>query len=369
MIVIIYGTAGELIKLAPLLKAIPEKSYLTISTEQQPGILQGIRDDFNLQAPDYRIANGYRGQGISKSWHFLLWVPTVLWNLVKLTPKIRKIMKADIGKLPLVVIHGDTVTSLISAFYAIVNGYKIGHIEAGLRSHDLMNPFPEELDRRIISKLAKLHFAPGDIPLSNLKKENATGVMINTGGNTVVDSIQLSAATRKESVGLLDIPAEYGLVSLRRNEFLAKPELVKSILLELNESSKNKPLLFIDYPLTKKRIHELEYDSLFTSDTFMRVPSQSYFAFMKLLLGASFVVTDSGGIQEECAHLNIPCILHRHATERQDGIGANVVLSRFKMEVVKEFLSHPEKHKKKVNDSLGSPTEIIIEYLKKESYI
>lgn len=369
MMIIIYGTAGELIKLAPFLKAAPKGSYITISTEQQPEILQGIRNDFALTDPDYKIADGYKGQGISKSWHFLLWMPRVCWNLLRLNPTLRRVMKSDTTRGPLVVIHGDTVTSITAAFFAILNRYPIAHIEAGLRSHDLMNPFPEEIDRRIITRLARLHFAPGDIPVANLTKEKARGVIVNTGYNTVTDSIVLSETLSIKNAPSLKLPDEYGVISLRRNEFLAKPELIKQILEELNKVSRRIPLVFIDYPLTQKRITELGYDSLFTSDTFIRVPSQSYFAFMKLLVRARLVVTDSGGIQEECAHLNIPCLLHRLATERQDGIGENVVLSRFDMSIVKDFLSNPERHKKKSKQQPDSPTSIIISYLKNKSYI
>lgn len=371
MVIVIYGSAGELIKLAPLLKKLPREHYISISTEQQPDILREIRADFNLDEPDYKIANGYRGEGLSKSWQFLFWLPKVYMNLILLSYSLRKKVKNDISHKPTILIHGDTVTSVTGALYAILNRYPITHVEAGLRSHDIRNPFPEEIDRRIITKLSTTHFAPGEVPTKNLYKEKARGVVVDTGCNTVIDSIELSRTSKLKlaSSDLLALPDNYGIVSVRRNEFLAKPELIKDLLVELNTASRKTPLLFMDYPITKKRISELGYDSLFKSKNLIRIPSQSYFTFMKIMSKAQFIVTDSGGIQEECAHLNIPCLLHRLATERQDGIGKNVLLSKFDMNIVKSFLSSPSTYKSREIVKSASPTDIIISRLKESRYI
>lgn len=367
MIIIFYGTSGELIKIAPLIKGLPAGSFITLNTAQQPSQVRAICDEADLPENDILLANGHNGQELSTIWHMCQWFPKVVINLVRNNSRIRKIVKADDAK-PIVIVHGDTVTTVIGAIYGRLNGYQVAHIEAGLRSHDWRNPFPEEIDRMIVSKIARLHYAPGDIPVANLKRAKAKGEIVNTKLNTVLDSM-LMARESPVDVSSLNLPKQYGLVSIHRNELMARPSTLKRLIKTINEYSDKTPLIFLDHPVTKARMTELRFDSLFTSKNLIRIPKQSYYRFMSLLANAQFVVTDSGGLQEESAYINMPCLLHRLATEREEGLGQNVVLSKFKNSVVEDFLKDPSSYKGSVASKKESPTAFIIDSLKSLSYI
>lgn len=368
VIILFYGTSGELIKIAPLLKTLKRESYLCVNTAQQPGQVKAIRKEAKIAEPDFTVANGYKGRELSKVWQLGLWFFVVFFNLIKKNHAIRKAIKRD-GIKPIVMVHGDTVTTVIGALYGALNGYKVAHIEAGLRSHDWMNPFPEEIDRMIVSKIARIHFAPGDAPMNNLKEAKTKGLMVNTNINTVFDSMTMAKESKTLFGSKYNIPKEYGLASIHRNELMAKPEILKQLIITLNEFSEKHPIIFLDHPVTVSRLKELGYDDLFTSKGLIRIPKQSYYNFISLLAKSAFVVTDSGGLQEECAYLNIPCLLHRLATEREEGLGANVILSKFDDNVVRKFLKKPSKLVGTVQKDKISPTGIIIEKLTNLGFI
>jgi UDP-N-acetylglucosamine 2-epimerase (non-hydrolysing) len=367
VIIIFYGTSGELIKIAPLIKGLPKGSYLTMNTAQQPGQVRAICKEANLAEADIVLANGHKGHELSKIWHMAVWFPVVVFNLLRNNLHVRKTLKSSDTK-PIVLVHGDTVTTVIGAIYGRLNGYQVAHIEAGLRSHDWRNPFPEEIDRMIVSKIARLHYAPGDIPAENLRNAHTKGEIVNTKLNTVLDSMLMA---RQSPVDLkeLSLPKEYGLVSIHRNELMAQPEVLKQLIITLNEYADKTPLIFLDHPVTKARIAELGYEELFTNSSLIRIPKQSYYRFMSLLANAQFVVTDSGGLQEESAYINMPCLLHRLATEREEGLGYNVVLSKFDDSIVRDFLDEPSKHQGSIADKKASPTGLIIASLRKLNYL
>jgi len=367
MIIIIYGTSGELIKIAPLIKSLKKDTFLSINTAQQPSQLRAICDEAGILEPTITVADGHKGQELSKIWHVGLWLPRVTLNLIRRNQEIRRIAKSD-GCKPVVLVHGDTITTVIGAIYGRLNGFQVAHIEAGLRSHDWRNPFPEELDRMIVSKIARLHYAPGDTPARNLKLSHTKGRIINTKLNTVLDSIAL-AREKPAKIDELPVPTVYGLVSIHRNELMAQPLILKQLIETINEYASKLPLVFLDHPVTKARLTELEYDTLFTNKDLIRIPKQSYYRFMSLLANSDFVVTDSGGLQEESAYINKPCLLHRLATERDEGLGQNVVLSKFDDVVVREFLEAPSKYIGTKADKKVSPTKIITDSLKELGYL
>jgi UDP-N-acetylglucosamine 2-epimerase (non-hydrolysing) len=167
----------------------------------------------------------------------------------------------------------------------------------------------------------------------------------------------------------LNLPKKYGVISIHRNELMAQPLILKRLLETLNEYSKKTPLIFLDHPVTEARIKDLGYGRLFSSKNLIRIPKQSYYRFMSILANAKFVITDSGGLQEESAYINMPCLLHRMATEREEGLGNNVVLSKFDDNVVRAFLDAPSKYKGSMADKNFSPTDIIFRSLKEQGYL
>lgn len=372
MIVIVYGTTGELIKLISLVKEIPEHQQLRINTNQQPGQLSQLMDDAKLPAPHYTLTNGRKGHDLEKKTDIILWGLRLTGTTMKDFLKIKKELKKTPGKHA-VMVHGDTVTTVYGAVLAKLLGLPIVHVEAGMRSHDWRNPFPEEIDRRIVGKLAQYHFSPGDTPTNDLKKENAKGEIIDTRRNTVLDSLryaQRAPATGK-GFGKLDMKKPYVVISIHRNELMANPKALKELLESIRDHAKsdNLQMVFLDHPITKERITQLGYDTILEGKNIIRLPKLSYYKFIQLASKCKYTITDSGGLQEESAFLGIPCLIHRMATEREEGLGKTAELSLYDKKKVEDFLNNTDRYVgEKEGDSI-QPTKIIIDKLVEDGFI
>jgi UDP-N-acetylglucosamine 2-epimerase (non-hydrolysing) len=360
MIGFVYGTTGELIKIAPLMHALQAHGMwpLTLTTGQQVQQIPAFLEDMRLPAPDLWLARGHRGGDLERKAEIPGWAATVARNVMSHRTELRRRLASD-GNRPLVVVHGDTMTTVLGALIGRTLGADVAHVEAGLRSGYWRDPFPEELNRRIAARIAKLHLAPGETAVANLRRERVTGQIIDTHSNTITDSLRL-AADAQPGVEPPDEP--FGIVSLHRFELIERSGAFQEVLETLFEHSRRQPLLFIDHSTTAEAITRHGFERFF-DDRFRRIPRLRYTPFIALLKHARFLVTDSGGSQEECARLGIPCVIHRALSERQDGLGANVLLSGMDVGVVRQFLADPERLR--VPPVLGeaSPTETIIEAL------
>jgi UDP-N-acetylglucosamine 2-epimerase (non-hydrolysing) len=366
MVFIVYGTTGELIKLIPLITELDKKKQcFTVAFVQQQKQLEKFFKAYpHIPKPDLWLVNGYKGEDLSKIHHLPVW----LYKSLKEFKKHRGLIKLQFGEKNIVLVHGDTVTTVFGAYLARKLKLELGHIEAGLRSYKIMHPFPEELDRRIVSRYADVNFAPGDTPVQNLISAKAKGKIVNTKLNTVYDSIQF-ARKSKPAVTIDGLPTKYGIVSIHRNELLANKKVFIQTLKTLSEYAKSTPLVFLQHPVTFERIKSLGVEDLL-HDNFIYVPKLDYFSFIKLLDGASFSVTDSGGLQEESAYINKPCLVHRKATERNEGIAEGiVVLSHYDDNVLRKFLDDPSVFTENAESSKHSPSKVIISYLKNSKYV
>jgi UDP-N-acetylglucosamine 2-epimerase (non-hydrolysing) len=155
----------------------------------------------------------------------------------------------------IVLVHGDTFTTLLGALFARSLGVRVGHIEAGMRSHDIRNPFPEELNRRATAWLTSLHFAPGADPVSNLRRR--PGTVIDTGMNTVRDSLDLVPDASDELEATIGkLPDHFGVVSLHRFEFLRDREVFERTMRALDKAAADRPLYFVDHSPTRAKLAE-----------------------------------------------------------------------------------------------------------------
>jgi UDP-N-acetylglucosamine 2-epimerase (non-hydrolysing) len=359
MIGVVYGTTGELIKLSPVLVRLREREEpaFTLCTGQQVEQIPTLLDDFDLPQPDIWLSRGKSGHDLKRPVDLPAWLFHVMVDFARNQQTLRARLTSTAK--PLLVVHGDTFTTVLGSVMGHVLRVPIAHIEAGMRSGDWRNPFPEELDRLIAARLARIHFAPGAHAAANLRAMKVRGEIIDTGGNTIRDALELVQP------GALDVelPSEpFGLVSLHRFELLGKPSALRAILELLHDTSRSMPILFVDHPVTAAAIAAHDLGSLFDS-RFRRVPRQRYFRFIALLKASAFLVTDSGGSQEECAQLGHPCLVHRAVTERSDGLSGSVVLSRMDLDIVRTFLEDPSACARSPMEDLQSPTDIIIDHL------
>ncbi len=364
MIGVVYGTTGELIKLGPVLRGIQERGtrFLHTTTAQQVTQIPGLLAQFDLPQPDVYFAHGRGGRDLRRNADIPFWLSSVARSFVRARRELKRELEAD-GKPPLVLVHGDTMTTVLGASMGRLLGVPVAHIESGLRSFDLRHPFPEELNRRLTSKIASIHYAPGAWAAGNLK----SGEVVDTGSNTIADSLALSLAVAGPAA---QVPAEpFGLVSLHRFELLKDESLLRSTLELLARAGRRTPLLFVDHPVTVAAVEGFGLTGLFDDRALVRVPRMSFFEFVPLLQRSSFIVTDSGGSQEESFHLDLPCLVHRKRTERQEGVGENVVLSGLDLSVLAGFLDDPAVYRRRSVPPSTSPTAVILADLETRGYL
>lgn len=357
---VFFGTSAELIKLWPVIEALEERTSVSLlTTNQQPSELRelekrlGLGSILHLRSP--------LKSNLTSKFRVLPWLMAVTVQSVWRLRLLKKTSKKS-NKNLLVLVHGDTMTCVIGAVAARINRCDVAHIEAGLRSHDWRNPFPEEIDRIITARLAKFHFAPDEVAVKNL--EGRGGEIVNTNGNTARDSLRIM----QNKIKAMHYHRPFTLVSLHRAELLGNEKVLANTIKELVTASQEHNLVMVIDALTRSTLTANNlYDDIQNSKIEVH-EKMAYPDFLEYVIGAERVVTDSGGLQEECGFLEIPCLVHRKATERFDGIGDTARLSMWEIGAIEEFISmdidQPQNigETRKLSDG-NSPTNVIIQAL------
>lgn len=357
-VVFVFGTSAELIKIWPLATDISTHSETTLMcTNQQPTELSELSSRLGIENVVH-LRNPSRGNLVSRTAVPMWSVGTGLNMFRRLRQLKRSARKNKRGIL--VIVHGDTMSCLLGAIVARASRCLVGHVEAGLRSHDWRNPFPEELDRIITARLAHFHFCPDDIAMANLVGRR--GIKINTHGNTSRDSM-----TRiQERLDPQGMENPYVLVSLHRAELLASREHLEETVKQLVRVAEKQQVVMVLDALTREALRSTGLLPLLSASRIDVRDKMAYPDFIQLVVGARRVVTDSGGLQEECGFLGIPCLIHRKATERFDGIGTTARLSMWEPNSIADFCSAEESEFRGERRLVieESPTAIIISALK-----
>jgi UDP-N-acetylglucosamine 2-epimerase (non-hydrolysing) len=367
MVFIVYGTTAEYIKLMPLILELKQRGICyTIALSQHEEQLQKFFKIYSdMPKPDLWLVHGFRGRDLDRFYQAPLWALKVVGEVIRSWRTVRRHAHADRARNAWLV-HGDTFTTVFGAVWGRLMGYPVGHVEAGLRSHNLLHPLPEEIDRLIVTRLARMHFAPGDIPVTNLKQ--AKGSVVNTHVNTSYDSIAY-AQSRNAPVTVPGLPKYYGIISLHRTEFVANRPVFKRTIETLAEYGGKMPLVFLNQPVTIALARDMGLNELIEKN-FLSIPKLDYLSFIKFLDQADFVVTDSGGLQEDCTYMNKPCLIIRKATERQEGLAEGITkLSYYDDRVLRSFLDNPRAAIKSRVKPPVSPTQVVINYLEKHNYL
>jgi UDP-N-acetylglucosamine 2-epimerase (non-hydrolysing) len=355
MIHIFLGTKAQLVKMAPIMQRLQRRNiaYNFIFSGQHQATIKDIREEFNIKEPDCIL---YKGPDITGIGQMFIWSIRIVFY----TLKNRKAVWQN-DKKGIVLNHGDTFSTLLGTLTAKICGLKSGHVESGLRSFNLFNPFPEEITRRITFNFSDVFFAPGDWALENIKQYK--GKNINTINNTLLDSLKSSELAINDST--VEIPNyQYGIVSIHRFENIFSKEKLLEIIELLEQIAVSNRLLIILHKPTLKKLHQFRlYNRLEENRHIELRPRYSYFQFIKLVKKAHFVVTDGGSNQEECHYLGKPCLILRKATERPEGIDFNACLSAYEPVRVEYFISHIDEFSKPEKLDEQSPSEIIIDAL------
>jgi UDP-N-acetylglucosamine 2-epimerase (non-hydrolysing) len=358
MIHFVIGTKAQLIKTAPVMRKLKDRNiaYNYISTGQHKETIDDILENFGIKKPDFVL---YGGKDITSVGAMLLWSIRIMFLFIK---DSKKIFKND--RNGIVLVHGDTLSAVLGALGARMNGLKAGHIESGLRSFNLLQPFPEEIFRIMTFRLSNVMFCPGEWAVQNLKKYK--GEKIDTGSNTLLDSL-LTARPAIENISGVEIPAEkYAVVTLHRFENLKDRELLEKIVGLLLDISKKIKLIFILHKITGNKLKKFGLLSKLENAGKIELRQRyDYFRFIKLISHSEFVISDGGSNQEECYYLGKPVLLFRNVSERLEGLGKNAVLSKFDEKTISEFVNGYSSYAKEFVPNGDSPSSMIADYCSK----
>ncbi|MGA1823643.1 MAG: non-hydrolyzing UDP-N-acetylglucosamine 2-epimerase [bacterium] len=313
----IFGTRPEAIKLAPVLVAFSKQSDLIESriciTAQHREMLDEMLNFFDI-VPHIDLNAMNHNQSLSD----------LSASLVPLIDSVFKEEKPDFA-----LVQGDTTTAMLTAMVAYYNKVPVGHIEAGLRTYDRYNPFPEEINRRMISTLSTIHFAPTQRALKSLQREGFDEKTIFLTGNTIVDALMsIKARLNENYVSSLPIPQSSEkkllLVTAHRRENFGLP--LRNICKALKTIATLCHEIEIFYPVhPNPNVKEVVFDILSSVANIHLLPPLSYLEFVYLLSKCSLVLTDSGGVQEEAPAFSKPILVLRKITERpelvENGLG------------------------------------------------
>jgi UDP-N-acetylglucosamine 2-epimerase (non-hydrolysing) len=353
---VVIGTKAQLIKMAPVLRAIRDRdgAYRYISTGQHSETMDDILADFELPGPDYSL---YNGKDITSISAMLIWMLRVVLHVLV---NRESVFAGDRGGI--VLVHGDTFSTILGALIGRLGGHRVGHVESGLRSFNLFHPFPEELTRLATIRLSDVLFCPGEKAMANVEGQRA--VKVNTFTNTLRDSVGYALSNNRDAVVVSDVPDEpYAIVTLHRFENIFTKGALERVVDIVQHVAERHRLLFVLHKPTERKLREFGFYDRICSDANIDCrPRYSYFPFLRLVSGAEFVISDGGSNQEECAYMGKPILLLRMATERDEGLGTNCVLSRYDRGIVDDFLIRYRELAKPLPAPAQSASSIIADY-------
>lgn len=331
-IMLVFGTRPEAIKMVPLIKELKKNpdhfQTLVCVTAQHREMLDQVLEIFDV-TPDFDLDIMKKGQDLyDVTSRVLLGMRDVLKN-----------EKPDV-----VLVHGDTTTSMATALAAFYQQIPVGHVEAGLRTHDIYSPWPEEINRQITGRIASLHFSPTQTSKRNLMNEGVAEEKIWVTGNTVIDTL-LDVVNKIDSDKELQVSI---FESVKRNGYsIPEKEAGRRLVLVTGHRRENFGKGFLDicnalkelaikypdvdfvYPMhlnpnVRKPIREIFNDSVALNNVFFIEPLE-YLDFVYLMSKSDIVLTDSGGIQEEAPGLGKPVLVMRDTTERPEALESGTV--------------------------------------------
>ena len=319
-ILIVFGTRPEAIKMSPLVKAFLNDSTnfetKVCVTAQHREMLDQVLDFFQIK-PDFDLDLMRPNQ-----------------NLYTLTSDILLHLKSILESFQpdYVFVHGDTTTSMTSAMASFYNQSKICHIEAGLRTHNLESPYPEEMNRQVTSRMTNYHFAPTQKAKENLISEGVSPENIIVTGNTVIDALLQSVEKAKENPSefILNLEQKINgrevilITGHRRENFGEGIEHICSAILKLAQKYKDKVFIYPVHlnPKVQNPVHKILGDT----DNILLIKPLAYQDFIWLMNHSKIIITDSGGIQEEAPSLGKPVLVTRNNTERPEAVEEGTVL-------------------------------------------
>ena len=313
-VMVVFGTRPEAIKMAPLVLELQKHSdsieTITVVTAQHRQMLDQVLETFSIK-PHYDL--DIMGQNQS-----------LLDITGKILEKFDPVVKQELPDI--ILVHGDTTTTFAASLVAFYNQVRIGHVEAGLRTFDKYSPFPEEMNRQMTDNLADLYFAPTSESKENLLKENHPESAIVITGNTAIDALKLTVQSDyyHEVLDQLDPDKKLVLVTMHRRENQGQP--MRNVFTALREMVDLHQEIEVVYPVhLSPAVQEAAKDILAGHNRIHLIEPLDVLDFHNLASRSYFIMTDSGGVQEEAPSLGKPVLVLRDTTERPEGVRAGTL--------------------------------------------
>lgn len=316
-IAVIFGTRPDTIKLAPIILELRRErrffDVVTIATAQHRQMLDQVLEVFRI-SPDHDL------------------------NVMRQNQTLAEITKNTIGSLDhllarmkpgMVLVQGDTTTTFVGSLAAFYRRIPVGHVEAGLRTHDKSNPFPEEINRRLTSSIADLHFAPTDTARKALLRENIRKDAIFVTGNSVIDALKI-AVRKKYTFGVRALNVivarrrKIVLITMHRRENWGPP--MESAARAIRRIAEKHPEIDLVFPVhLNPAVREVVFRILGGVTNVSLIHPLDYLDFVNMIARSYLIITDSGGVQEEAPSLGKPVLVLRDVTERPEAVAYGTV--------------------------------------------
>lgn len=353
---VVIGTKAQLIKMAPVLQRFQAQSvpYNLVFTGQHRETFSELRSNFGIKEPDSYLV---KPDDVVSKGQMALWLFKALYvGIVK-----RKKIFGKCSNKDLFLVHGDTFSTLLGAIFGRLVGAQVCHVESGLRSFNIFHPFPEELVRLAVFRLSIIYYCPGEWALKNLERYN--GKKVNTGANTLLDSLRYVISLPRSSQEIPEKP--FVITTIHRFENIFNKDRLEWIVSQLELVAEKFQVVFVLHPPTKKQLISLQlYERIAALKTVTLCPRYDYMTFVGLLQECEFVISDGGSNQEECSYLGVPCLLMRSSSERQEGLGRNVVLSMYQESAVQSFMANYKEYRVVEVSEKVHPSQVIVDSVK-----
>ncbi|MCS7092237.1 MAG: UDP-N-acetylglucosamine 2-epimerase [Patescibacteria group bacterium] len=353
------GTTAELIKLAPVIRECKKRKIKTVLVSSGQNI---------VDLKDFKSIIGQGNWDISlckKSvkpsvFKFVLWVLKSFVETIKTF--YNEFFKNNPGK-KIVIVHGDTVSAVIGAFVGYIYRVPVAHVESGLRSFKMFEPFPEEINRILVSFFATIHFCPNNWSLNNLRRKS--GIKVNTFNNTLVETVKWCLSQKLKYKLPLKKNSKYFVLIVHRQEnvIFNKCRTINLIKYIIDNTPAGLSCVFVLHSVTQRYLGDSDFfNTVAKSRDVLFLPRMKMPDFVHIVRNSEFVITDGGSNQEEMYYLGKPCLILRNVTERIEGLKSNVVLSKYNKRIIGYFLRNYTKYKTNpVLDISSSPSKIIID--------
>lgn len=349
--------------MAPIMKELENRNitYDFLYTQQHKVTIDDLLDNFKIKTPYKIVVN--RNEEAKSIKLFAGWAFQMLFALVNPFSRKRLLSRGR----GLILTHGDTATAAWAAIYGQTSFCKVMHIESGLRSYNILKPFPEELMRLITFTFSNYYICPNEWAKNNLKW--FPGKKFNVGANQMYDSLMyaldvINSKEYRSNLSQYNLPDKYTIVSIHRYENIFKEKAFNKILNLLEDIAEEINLVMVLHPATEKRLKETgNYDKFKQNPQITLVPRLDFLDFVEINSKSEFVITDGGSNQEEMSYIGKPTLLFRDTTERKEGLGESVVLSKFDTTTINDFVSNYKRYQKPVIRLESSPSKQTVNIL------